>query len=451
MDFQLLGPFEARADGRPIQVGTRRQERLVLAALLLDAGRIVPIDRLIHLLWDAAPRSARGAVHTYVGRLRHTLVPYGVSIVTRRDGYLIEAAGHVIDTAEFTDLAQAAVATLDPTERVRLLDEALGRWRGPLLADLAGDELRHRLGAQLTELRLASSELRAEAWLSMGQHDLVVADLTGLTEQHPTRERLVALLMSALYRCGRQTDAIELYLATRKVLVVEFGVEPGPDLQALHLQVLRNDPGLDRPPAPPYAVRVRDQWLPWKAAGHPALEYCNTFAGWGWPPVQGGEWLRSYKTLAVWANYFDLLDEATVTRLIDLAQREPVPAAAVLAEARLLRTNLYACLTAPRDAAFAVVARYAEAAAKVSQLDQDSGGLARWRLADGAGLWLPLYAAARSGAELLTDPRRFTVRRCPGDECGWLFLDDSGLRQWCALGICGRATRAKDGSQQACS
>jgi DNA-binding SARP family transcriptional activator len=285
MDFQLLGTFEARAGGQSIPVGTRRQERLLLATLLLDAGRIVPIDRLIDLLWDGdPPRSARGAVHTYVGRLRQTLAPHGVTIETRGDGYRFEPAGHTVDAEQFLDRAQSAAAVLDQGERVRLLGAALGMWRGPLLADLAGDELRHRLGAQLAEARLTTTELLADIRLAMGHHDRVIADLTGPAEQYPLRERLIALLMTALYRGHRQAGAIELYQRTRKVLGTDLGVEPGPDLQALHLRILRNDPDLDRPPKPPYAVRVRDQWLPWKAAGHPALEYCNTYAAWNATP-----------------------------------------------------------------------------------------------------------------------------------------------------------------------
>jgi predicted RNA-binding Zn ribbon-like protein len=132
-----------------------------------------------------------------------------------------------------------------------------------------------------------------------------------------------------------------------------------------------------------------------------------------------------------------------VTRLVASAKREPAEAAAVLTEARLLRSHLYACLTRPNGArSFAVVARFAEAAAKVSTFVQDEDGLGRWRLSKAAGLRLPVYAAARCAADLLCDPRRYTVRRCPGDDCGWLFLDQNGLRQWCSMGICGaRAER----------
>ena len=294
MDFQLLGPFEARAAGRPIAVGTRRQERLLLATLLLEAGHIVPIDRLIDLLWyGEPPRSARGAIHTYVGRLRTTLAPHDVVIATRGDGYLVEAAGHTIDAVEFVERARGAANVLDQGERVRMLGEALDMWQGPLLADLADDELRRRLAAHLTEVRLATCELMADVRLAMGHHDRVIADITGLAEEYPTRERLVAQLMTALYRGHRQAEAIELYRVTRKLLVTELGVEPGADLQALHVRILRNDPSLERPPMPAYAVRVRDQWLPWKAAGHPALEYCNTYAAWNGPPMPRAEWLLS--------------------------------------------------------------------------------------------------------------------------------------------------------------
>src|SRR5690349_5525480 len=174
MDFQLLGPFEARAGGRSIVVATRRQERLLLAVLLLEAGRVVSIDRLTHLLWPGQPpRSARGAIHTYVGRLRRTLAAYDVTIATHGDGYRFEPAGHRVDATDFLEVAQHAATLLDQGERVRLLDAALARWRGPLLADLADDELRHRLGAHLVDARLATYELLADIRLAMGHHDRV--------------------------------------------------------------------------------------------------------------------------------------------------------------------------------------------------------------------------------------------------------------------------------------
>lgn len=441
MDFRLLGPFEARVGGRSIAVGTRRQERVLLAALLLDAGRLVPVDRLISLIWgdDDPPRSARAAIHTYVARLRQTLTVYGVAVVTRRDGYLLEADGHTVDVADFVDLVKRANAAVDPGERVRLFERALDMWRGPLLADLVDDRLRHRLGASLVELRLTSVETWSEARLAMGDHDVVLAELPDLVHEHPTRERLAGPLMTALFRAGRASDALEQYQKIRKIMVTELGVEPGLRLQELHRRILRNDPSLDRPPAPAFAVRVRDQWLPWKAGGHAALEFCNTYAGWGGRLTSEGDWLRSYRALAVWAGYVDLADDAGVTRLLDLADQDPSAASGTLEEARQLRVHLYTCLTSPDDtASFAVVARYAEAAAKVSQFGRDRDGLGQWRLASAAGLRLPLYAAAKAGADLLADPRRYTVRRCPGVHCGWLYLDQSRLRQWCSMDICGR-------------
>jgi DNA-binding SARP family transcriptional activator/predicted RNA-binding Zn ribbon-like protein len=454
MDFRLLGPFDALVDGRPIQVGTRRQERLLLAVLLLAEDRVVPTERLIDLLWDgtSAPRSARAAIHTYVGRLRQTLAPYGVQIVTQGAGYVIEAGPHTVDATRFADLARRAGVALDPTERIRLLGDALGLWRGPFLADLVDDGLRDRLGGVLLDLRLTSCELWAETRLAMGEHAVVLADLMTVAAQYPTRERLVGLLMTALYRAGRQAEAIERFQATRVILAERLGVQPGPELQTVYLRVLRNDPDLDRPPAPVFAARIREQWLPWKAAGHPALEFCNTYAGWNAPRDTGADWLLSYHALVVWAEYLDLADDATVTRLIAQAEHRQHEATTVLDEARRLRTHLYTCLTEPDDAgSFAVVARHAAEARKASHLVRDRDGLGQWRLTEAAGLRLPLYAAANSAADLLCDPRRYTVRRCPGVHCGWLYLDPSHLRQWCSMDICGRgAIRGPDARQLAC-
>jgi DNA-binding SARP family transcriptional activator len=440
MEFRLLGPFEAHHGGERVEVGSRRQERCLLGILLLDPGKLVGTDRLIELLWDGdPPRSARGVVHTYIGRLRATLDPYQLTIATRGDGYLAESDRYATDVGRFTDLAHRAVSADQAAERARLCDEALALWRGPLLADVADDRLRQRLDADLNELRLSSVELRAEAQLELGQHDRVIASLIGLAEEHPTRERLVASLMSALNRAARQADALQLYRATRHVLVRDLGVEPGPDLQALHAHILRNVPGAEQPTRPVYEVRVRNQSLPWNVGGHPALEFCNTYAGWGGPRLPRGEWLRSYTTLAVWAGYMDLADDRTVTDLIELAEGRPAEAAAVLDQARTLRAHLYAYLTNPDDQrAFAVVAKFVEAAAKVSVFGRDSAGLGRWSLPATAGLRLPVHAAARAAADLLADPRRFTLRACPSMQCGWLFLDQSGLRKFCSVATCGK-------------
>ncbi|MFG2909801.1 BTAD domain-containing putative transcriptional regulator [Kitasatospora sp. NPDC048286] len=480
MEFRLLGSFEADHRGEPVLAGSRRQERCLLAVLLLEDGRVVSTDRLIDLLWSGnPPGSARGTVHTYIGRLRARLRPYGVVIGTRHDGYALAAGQHTVDVREFIDLTTRAAATGDPGERLRCHDRALALWRGPLLAGVVDEALRGRLGRRLAELRLSALEQRAEILLAMGRHEQVLADLTAsdLTAPAPAapdlaapastapapaapsagappavpavpaetptglpvddllpRERLVLALMTALYRAGRQTEALALYRRTRRVLVDGLGVEPGAELAALHDRILRADPRLDRPPAPLYAVRVGDQWLPWSAGGHPALEFCNTYAGWGAEPgaapAPGSDWLRGYPTLAVWAGHHDLADEPVVEALLRRAAERPEEAAGVLADARAFRSALYAALTDPQDgAAFGAVATVVQEAGRSAVFTRGE-----------AGLRLPLYAAARSAAELLADPRRFTIRRCPSTGCGWLFLDASGRRRWCSLATCG--TRA---------
>ncbi|SCF22434.1 DNA-binding transcriptional activator of the SARP family [Micromonospora viridifaciens] len=442
MEFRLLGTFEAYRDNQPVALSNRRQERCLLAVLLLDPGRLVRTDRLIDLLWNGRPpASARGAVHTYIGRLRAALAPYGVMISSRRDGYLMEADGHQIDVDEFSRLTHQASDATEPAERLPLLDRALALWRGPLLADTAHDELRERLHGPLEELRLTGVELRAEAQLALGQHARVAAELTPLVARHPTREQLVATLMTALYQGGRQAEALTLYQTTRHALVEHLGVDPGTRLREVHRRILRADHRLDRPGRRVYEVRVRGESLPWSVGGHPALDFCNTFAGWAHPaPLPGAEWLRSFRTLAVWAGHVGLVDDVAVTRLIELAGHDAREAAAVLDEARTMRARLYACLTDPNDHhAFDAMAHHAETAATVQVFRRGADGRGRWWPDLRAGLRLPVHAVAWSAAELLADPRRLTIRACPDPACGWLFLDGSGVRRWCSLGTCGRS------------
>ncbi|MFF4779101.1 BTAD domain-containing putative transcriptional regulator [Microtetraspora fusca] len=440
MDIRLLGPFEIHHNGGRVELDIRRQERLLLAVLTLEAGKVIPIDRLADLLWDGRdPATARHAIHTYMGRLRTALRPHGLEIVTAGAGYLLPADGHVLDANRFSSLARRAAKVTDPTERLRLLDDAIALWRGPFLADLADDRLRHRLAAALDELRLSSIELRAEAQLSLGLHDQAAAELPPLAEEHPTRERLAATLMIALYRSGRQAGALAAYRATRTFLVDQLGIEPGRELRSLNDRILRNDPELVRP-APAYAVKVHGQWLPWSVGGHPALEFCNTYAGWGGPPLPGSEWLRGYASLAAWAGHVGFADDATVRELLRAAEERPGEAEAVLMEARALRGHLYACLLNADDThAFHAVAPLADEAARFAVFVRDEGGLGRWVLPPSTGLRLPLHVAAYSAADLLSDARRYTVCRCQGENCGWLFLDSTGRRKWCSPATCGQA------------
>lgn len=423
-------------------LGGRRQERCLLSVLLLHPGQVVSTARLIDLLWPGEPpASAQGTIHTYVGRLRAALRPYGLRLETRHEGYLVDLTGseHAVDVHEFTALTRLATATVDPAERVRLLDHALSLRRGPLLADVADDRLRDRLGGGLlAEQHLTACEQRAEAALTLGQHDRVATELVPLLTQHPTRERLVAAQMSALYRGGRQADALQLYRTTREILSTELGVEPGSTLRTLHERVLRADPRLDRPATSTYAVRVDGHWLPLTTSGHPALEFCNTYAGWGGRQLPGSEWLGDYDTLVTWAAYHDLVETPMANTLRSRASQQPQDAAHVLCEARDFRTLLYACLTTPGDAhAFKAVATVAQHAGQVSEFVRDEDGLGRWRLTSAAGLRLPLLAVSRSATELLAQPRHFTVCACQSPSCGWLFLDRGGRRRWCRHATCG--------------
>jgi DNA-binding SARP family transcriptional activator/predicted RNA-binding Zn ribbon-like protein len=447
LEFRLLGPFEAVRDGAPVPLGRRRQERLLLAVLLLSPGRVVAADRLADLLWDGD--RGRGTLHTYVSRLRAVLKPYGVRIATRGDGYAVEPGGWRTDAAEFAGRARQAAALRDAAERLRRTEEALALWRGELLDGLADGELRARLGGELAELRLGALEQRAEDRLCTGldghphtpgraraDGGPLAVELRPLVERYPLRERLVAALMTALYRAGRQAEALDLYRTTRLALDAELGVGPGPALRDVYEKVLGADPSLDEPP-PAYSVQVRDVRLPLHTSGQPALEFCNTWAGWGGARETGAEWLTGYRALAVWAGHLGLLEDWLVTQLLKQAEQRPAAALDALAEARELRTAVHDCLVDPADRrAFAHVARTAEAAARAAEFVRDEDGLGRWRLPASTGLRLPVLAVARSAADLLADPQRFTVTPCPSPDCGWLFLDAAGRRRWCSLGTC---------------
>jgi DNA-binding SARP family transcriptional activator/predicted RNA-binding Zn ribbon-like protein len=436
MDFGLLGEFRASHDGQPVAVG-RRHERLTLALLLLAGGEVVTTTRLLAAIWPDPPAAARGTLHTYIGRLRRTLRPFGVQIVRSGDGYLVETAGHSTDVGRFRELSAAGAAATDPVERIRAYDEALSLWRGPVLGDLGDAELIERFAGALTRQRLATAETGAQLRLEMGEPEPVITGLLALAEAEPTQERLIALVMTALYRCGRRAEALRLF-DRAAVALGELGVDPGEPLLALCEQIRQADPELLRPAAPVYAVRVRGEWLPWNTSGHPALEFCNTYAGWGRPErIPGSEWLRSYSTLAVWAGHVGLIDDWDVTRLLREARRDPAGAEKVRLVARELRAQLYACLTEDQPSGFKAVAAVAERAAKLSVFERGEDGLGRWQVSPSAGLRLPIYAVAQNAALLLADARRFTVQVCPGPDCGWLFLDAGARRRWCSLGTCG--------------
>jgi DNA-binding SARP family transcriptional activator len=259
-EFGILGPLEARRDGAELRLGGRNQ-RAVLALLLLHANRVVSIERLAEELYgETTPVSAVTQVHRQVSELRRILDAPGAGteaaagsvIETRPPGYAIRVGAGELDLHRFEARAQdAARATEagDPAAAAAALREGLGLWRGPALADLAGETFAQGAIARMEELRIAAVESRIEAELALGRHGELVAELTGLAAQHPLRERLRGLLMVALYRSGRQVEALEVFRATRDELVQAFGVEPGPDLRGLQAAILLQDPELTAPRA----------------------------------------------------------------------------------------------------------------------------------------------------------------------------------------------------------
>jgi DNA-binding SARP family transcriptional activator/ABC-type transport system substrate-binding protein/streptogramin lyase len=251
MEFRLLGPLEVRKDDRVLPVGGAKQ-RALLAIFLLHANELVSRDRLIDELWgERPPGTADHSLDHQVSRLRKTL---GLAelLVTRWGGYVLQIDPEQIDVRRFERLLEqgrSGNAAGKPAEAAEALREALALWRGGALADLAYEPFARGEIDRLEELRLAAIEERIEAELALGRHQALVAELESLAPKHPLRERLRAQLMLALYRSGRQAEALRVYTDTRRKLVEELGIEPGQTLGELEQAILRHDTSLDLPSA----------------------------------------------------------------------------------------------------------------------------------------------------------------------------------------------------------
>lgn len=245
MRFHLLGPLEAWEDGRAVPLGGPKQ-RTVLAHLLLQANRVVTAERLIDAIWgEEPPETARNTLQTYVRHLRRAVGSQRIQ--HRSSGYVLQADPEEIDVLQFQGLIEEsrALAATDLPAAISTLREALGLWRGPALDDLAEQlSLRPDI-ARLEETRLAALEERIAAELDLGRHREAVAELEALVDRYRFRERLWGDLVVALYRSGRQGDALKAYNRARSVLGEELGIDPSPELQRLQEQVLRQDPALD--------------------------------------------------------------------------------------------------------------------------------------------------------------------------------------------------------------
>jgi DNA-binding SARP family transcriptional activator/tetratricopeptide (TPR) repeat protein len=247
VEFRVLGPVEVVVDGAPISLAGARQE-IVLTMLLLEAGHIVSVERLIDAIWDDdPPPTCRRQVQMTVSNLRRSLREFGGSgvIATRPAGYAIHVTAAAFDLMQFEQLVADAAAT-DPCAAVRCLRDALSLWRGPAAMGIES-RLVHVAATRLNEQKLATLERCIDLQLALGQHREVIGELTELIDEHPLRERLHARLMTALYRSGRQAEALRVFRVSRDTLMSELGLDVSRELRDLEQAILVADPKLDLP------------------------------------------------------------------------------------------------------------------------------------------------------------------------------------------------------------
>jgi DNA-binding SARP family transcriptional activator/streptogramin lyase len=271
MEFRILGPVEVVSDGRVVALGPSKQ-RALLVILLLHVNEVVSRDRLIDDLWgERAPQTAATSLHTYVSQLRKLLEAGNGGeprvLVTRAPGYLIEVDPERVDLKRFELLASKGkreLVTGNTTAAAHTLAAALSLWRGQPLQEFGSAPFALAERLRLEELGVSALEDRIEADLALGRHQELIAELETLAREHPFRERLHGQLMLALYRSGRQAEALEVYRQTRRRLVEELGLEPSRELQELEQAILTHDPSLQAPPHSVAGVRlVRSRLLRW--------------------------------------------------------------------------------------------------------------------------------------------------------------------------------------------
>nr|URG42892.1 PieR [Streptomyces conglobatus] len=254
LQISVLGPLTVWRDGHPVELGPARQ-RKVLAALLLSPGQAIEPDQLKEMVWPHRPPSAAMAsLHSYMSNLRRALEPdrppRSRNQLLRREpsGYLLAVAPEAVDAYRFERLFRDGRRLLQQGEHDkagRVLRECLDLWRGSPYPEVCDDAFGAQTSARLEELRLLALESRWEAELARSQDtSLIAADLTSLSMKFPTRERLRWLQMQALYRAGRQAEALKAYHQTRTLLADEYGIDPGPDLQRLFGSILRGGSGV---------------------------------------------------------------------------------------------------------------------------------------------------------------------------------------------------------------
>ena len=243
LEFRILGSLEVLDEGRPVALSGQKQ-RALLALLLLRANDVVPAERLVDLLWgESPPRTALTSLQNFVSQLRKAL---GSDVLeTRAPGYRLRLEPEQLDLARFEGLVRRARES-DLVDRARVLREALALWRGTPLADFAYEPWAQDEIRRLEELRLGALEERNASELELDRHAELISELEALVAEHPQRERLRGQLMLALYRSGRQAEALQAYQDARRTLVDELGIEPGPELQRLNASILRQESSLER-------------------------------------------------------------------------------------------------------------------------------------------------------------------------------------------------------------
>ena len=243
LDFRLLGAVEVRRDGRSVRL-TSAKHRILLAALLLHAERVVPFDELTEVIWDAAqPENPRRTIQLYVTRLRKAIAGTDSEeiIATCPEGYRVDARPEQIDLGRFhlaVTRADQAAAAGDVAGEAAALGQALAECRGDPLAGLPSDSLQREIVPQLREQWVRALERRFDVELSLGRGAAVVDELCLRTAQNPLRERLWVQLMTALERCDRRAEALNVYHTARKHLMDELGVDPGKPLQLRYAEIL---------------------------------------------------------------------------------------------------------------------------------------------------------------------------------------------------------------------
>jgi DNA-binding SARP family transcriptional activator len=244
IQFRVLGPVELRRDGKPVPLGGNTTLAL-LGGLLTSPNRIVPVSTIVEWLWGGKlPDHPRDALHNGVSRLRRLLGAGFLS--THAGGYCLHAHAGNLDLLRFEQLrtsARDAISRGAAMDAMKALDEAVWLWQEPLLSNVESPALRGEVVPQLTERYLAAVEERAGLYIRSGRPDAIAHDLSAVVARHPFRERLVGQLMVALTRSGRRADAIGAYVALRRMLREELGIDPGVEVQNLLVKILREDSG----------------------------------------------------------------------------------------------------------------------------------------------------------------------------------------------------------------